>query len=249
MGELAKSILGKAHATNPYDGFDASKYPIDLQGTGATPMLQKVFDAINPRVIVEVGTWKGASAVFFAQLLKDRGIDGVVICVDTWLGGFHSMSIRENKPGWQEGWEIEKYYHHGYPTLYYQFLANVVHKGLQDYIVPVPNTSQIAARWLHSQRIGADVIYVDGSHDEDDVYRDLVDYWKVLNLNGIMCGDDFTSFWYGVICAVNRFARENDVTPQVIAPTWALQKTLKFDQQLVLGLARQEIAQAMKNKG
>ena len=171
-------------------------------------------------MIVEVGTWKSASAVFFAQLMKDRGIDGAVICVDTWLGGFHSMPIRENKPNIEPGWEIEKYYKNGYPTLYYQFLANVVRKGLADYVVPIANTSVIAARWLAHHRIGADVIYVDGSHDEDDVYRDLLEYWKLLNYNGVICGDDFKACWYGVIAAVNRFAREHDLVPQVNEPTW-----------------------------
>ena len=64
--------------------------------------------------------------------------------------------------------------------LYYQFLANICHKGVQDWIVPIPTTSTIGARWLEYHKLQADLVYVDASHDEDDVYDDLKNYWKVL---------------------------------------------------------------------
>jgi hypothetical protein len=74
--------------------------------------------------------------------------------------------------------QIKKYWKHGYSTLYYQFLANVMHEGLPDYIVPVPTTSAICARWLQAQNLVSDIAYIDASHDEDDVYDDMKGYWK-----------------------------------------------------------------------
>ncbi len=35
-----------------------------------------------------------------------------------------------------------------------------------------------------------DLIYIDANHDYEYVLRDLENYWKVLNVNGLLCGDD-----------------------------------------------------------
>jgi hypothetical protein len=97
--------------------------------------MKQVFDATNPKLIVEVGSWKGKSAVWWAEQMREKGIDGAVICIDTWLGGLDHIT-RPRGPGW----EIDKYFKHGYSTLYYQFLANIISKGVQDWIVPIPTT-------------------------------------------------------------------------------------------------------------
>src|SRR5262249_37008118 len=144
--------------------------------------------------------------------------DAAVICVDTWLGSI------EHWQGCVRGWDIRPYLKHGYPALYYQFLANVLHSKCEDLIVPVPNTSTNAARWLHRQQVTADLVYIDGSHEEDDVYQDLCNYWKLLRPGGVLVGDDWHAFWFGVICAVNRFVRERDLPLQVVGQKWLLQK-------------------------
>ena len=116
---------------------------------------------------------------------------------------------------------------HGYPTVYYQFLANVLYAGLQDYIVPLPNTSGIAARFLEKLKIQADLIYIDGSHDEEDVYADLASYWKLLRPTGVLIGDDWGAgqMEFGVICAVNRFmTKERQLKVQVWDNKWFVQK-------------------------
>jgi hypothetical protein len=242
MGAFAEDILGRIHPVNPYNGFDFRSHKKDLQGGGGTEILTQVFQALKPRLIVEVGSWKGASAVFWAQLMRQHGIDGAVVCIDTWLGGLDHLT-RPKGPDWQ----LKPYYKNGYPTLYYQFLANIMHEGLQDLIVPVATTSAIGARWLATQNLQPDVVYIDASHDEDDVYQDLVGYWKQLKIGGIACGDDFSPAWYGVIAAVNRFSREQDVQLQFGGISWVLQKSLPAEQQLVLNLVEQSLT-AMRNE-
>jgi hypothetical protein len=121
-------------------------------------------------------------------------------------------------------WDIRPYLKNGYPALYQQFLANVLHRGCADMIVPVPNTSAITARLLHRRGVVADLVYIDGSHDEEDVYQDLSAYWNLLRPGGVLCGDDWHAFWYGVICAVNRFAREHELPVQVTGQKWLLRK-------------------------
>ncbi len=236
MPAFAQSIRNLFHKVDPYEGFDASAYPLDLQGGGGTPVMQQVFQAAKPKLIVEVGSWKGRSAVWWAEQMRDAQIDGAVICIDTWLGGLDHITRPKGAD-----WKIDKYFKHGYSTLYYQFLANICAKGVQDWIVPIPTTSNIGARWLQHHNLMADLIYVDASHDEDDVYDDLRNYWKALKNGAFMCGDDWAVAWHGVICAVNRFSRENNLRLQIGGNTWVLQKTLAAEQQLVLNVVMEEL--------
>src|SRR5437868_5242522 len=114
MPQLASEVLRRAHPVNPYEGFPFQTYAKDIAGSGGHELLRSAFDNVKPRIIVEVGSWKGASALFWADLFRKNNIDGVVICIDTWLGGLEQ--INDTAPGWQ----IRPYYKHGYPTLYYQ---------------------------------------------------------------------------------------------------------------------------------
>ena len=208
--------------SDPYQGFPVEKYELDLQGWNAHPVIfDRLIAETQPHVVIEVGTWKGVSAILFADALKRQNLTGRVICVDTWLGALEFWT--------NEMPDLDRYAAlalcHGYPQVYYQFLANVILSGHRDAIIPLPNTSQIAARFLRRHAIHAELIYIDASHDERDVYADLVDYWQLLNPNGIMFGDDFGNKDFpGVRSAVERFARERSLMLNVIGGWyWLLQ--------------------------
>jgi hypothetical protein len=85
--------------------------------------------------------------------------------------------------------------------VYYQFLANIVQADLQDVIIPFPQTSPIAARWLSQFGVRADLIYIDGSHDEPDVRCDLESYRPLVADGGCLFGDDIN--WDSVRRAVD----------------------------------------------
>jgi predicted O-methyltransferase YrrM len=108
--------------------------------------------------------------------------------------------------------------------LYFQFLANVMHAGMHEFIVPFPNTSAIAARWLLKHEIQADLVYIDASHDEADVYNDMVDYWKTLRPGGVMFGDDWSPYWPGVVNAATRFSSERGLALHTEDVNWLLIK-------------------------
>lgn len=218
MSEFGKNLIERFYKISPYQDFDPTTYSPDIQGWGSYhPLFQEIIHSTKPQLILEVGTWKGASAIHMASLLRKENINGAIICIDTWLGGIENLSDDKISG-------INQLNHHGYPTLYYQFLANVIHSKVEDYIIPLPNTSNIIAKYLKSSSIQADFIYIDGSHDEDDVYTDLNNYWQLLKPGGIMMGDDWYTGWYSVICAVNRFAKENQLEIAVTDEKWVLKK-------------------------
>lgn len=202
-------LLKKIYGHNIYGSFNEKKYPLDLQGWGECKDILNYIEKKKPKVIVEVGTWKGNSALKMAELLKKQGTDGdygIVICVDTWLGSDEHWE-RKYKQRWESLTHIN-----GYPSIYYQFLANVKKLELEKFIVPIPNTSSMAARLLKKHNIKADLIYIDGSHHFDEVSADLDNYYfKILKKGGILFGDDYVNQFPGVKDAVDNFVSNNNL--------------------------------------
>ena len=162
----------------------------------------KVIEMVKPSVIIEVGTWVGASAIHMAKECKKRNLSTKIYCVDTWLGAEEFWTRFAHTE------ERSLCLKNGYPTIYYQFLSNVVHEGMQDVILPFPNTSTAGAKYFQFKNIKADLIYVDGSHLEEDVYSDMKNYYPILNDGGIIFGDDYTPYWDSVRRAVSRFCND-----------------------------------------
>lgn len=117
--------------------------------------------------VVEVGSWLGTSTRFMAERLP---IDGKVYAVDTWEGS----KEHRNDPR--------------LPTLFQQFLSNTIHFELTDKIVPIRMHSLEAAVGL---AIAADLIYIDASHETEDVFADVMHWHPHLAQNGLICGDDW----------------------------------------------------------
>ena len=215
-----QSLSSLIHAVDPYKGFDAAAYPNDPSGWGSNShAFEKLISESSPlNLIIEVGTWKGGSAITMASALAEHDKSATILCIDTWLGALEF---------WQNHQDPERYQslklRNGYPSVYYQFLANVCHAGHQRCIVPFPQTSATAALFLRTHGIQGDLIYVDGSHEEEDVYQDLLDYWPLLRTGGTIFGDDYT--WDGVRLAVNRFAGERRINVAFEADKWLLIKT------------------------
>ena len=160
------------------DGFEP--LPLDLQGWNSTaPVFKELVTDVKPLVILEVGSWKGASAIHMAHICKELGLVTKIYCVDTWLGAkeFWTMTTPER----------DLMLKHGYPQVYYQFLSNVIHEGVDEMIVPIPATSSVGASLVPQ----ADLIYIDASHEYEDVKRDIEYYWKRLRKGGVMFGDDY----------------------------------------------------------
>lgn len=195
-------IMKLLHAVDPYDGLTLRDE--DLQGWGGHPDLferviasaaesAKIHRKRTPMTIVEVGTWKGRSAVSMADACKRLGIDAKIVCVDTWLGATEFWTNHEDKKRYKSLGLVN-----GYPTVYYQFLSNVVRHGHKDVIVPFPQTSMNAARFFKKSCVSVDLVYIDASHEFQDVCDDLSSWQELLSDGGVMFGDDYCEHWDGV---------------------------------------------------
>lgn len=199
------SIREKIFDQSPYEGFDETQHPGDLQGWGSDhAIFATVIEQVKPKLIIEVGSWKGRSSINMAKEVKKHNLECEILCVDTWLGS-------------PEHWlkkSIEAYnslkLKNGFPHLYWTFLTNVVREGCSDIITPFPSTSENAAVVLKKLGLKADLIYIDAAHEYDAVLRDLEYFWPLLSDEGVLVGDDYIS-WKGVTRAANEFARRQKV--------------------------------------
>jgi len=188
-----------------YSTMEMSDLSVDLQGWGSThPIFAIVIQAQKPLIVVEVGTWKGASVIHMAKIASKLGLATKFICVDTWLGSNVTLWISD---------EYRKMLmlRHGYPTMFRQFIRNITGEGVADSVFPLPMTSSAAYHLLKRLSVFPDVTYIDAGHEEEEVYRDLALYYDLLKPGGVIFGDDYMQPWPGVIAAVNRFCAEKRV--------------------------------------
>ena len=224
---------------DPYKDFNMSKWDLDRKTNGWSsrlwPQLYRDIvlngtQGIAHPLVIEVGVWKGLSSILMARALRERweklrgsslaGTEafgrGAVWSVDTFAGSMEFWLV-QGKQGRGHAWKAGKVTDrdlrllNGHPTIYWQFMANVLREGLKDYIVPVPMDGSTAAHWFASTCPLADVIHLDAGHEYDAVTSDIQRFWPLLRPGGILLGDDYSRNWPGVVHAANEFAQREGV--------------------------------------
>jgi hypothetical protein len=121
--------------------------------------------------ILEVGSWEGRSAVFFLEYMPRSRIT----CIDT----FNGSPLLRSIPEWNAA----------IPHCQRRFDSNLApYRGRLEKIC---SCSLLALPLLVQSARHFDVIYIDGSHDQDDVLVDSIMSWRLLNKNGILIWDDY----------------------------------------------------------
>jgi predicted O-methyltransferase YrrM len=164
-------------------------------------VFDRLIETVRPRLIVEVGTWMGHSAIHMSKSAARFEPGALTICVDTWLGSSEHY-FNDKHLGYLA-------LRNGRPTFYDNFLSNVAFHGLQDRILPLSIASRAGFEILQQLNLKADLIYIDAGHGYDDVRGDLRDYRKLLSASGVIFGDDY--FYPPVKRAVDDYARNHDL--------------------------------------
>ncbi len=218
MTAKAAELMQAIHGGNVFAGY-GSLLPLDLKGwNSAHEAFVDIISRTRPSVAFDVGVWKGGSAIFMANLLREHGNTGAVVAIDTFLGSTEHW----DRAGPSGNLVMRKY---GRPLLYEQFLTNVLQMGMQDLIVPFPQTSENAAVILSKLGIRAGLIHIDAAHEYDPVMRDIRAYWELVEPAGYLVGDDYIpDAWPGVVRAADEFAQSVNRPLSVVAQKWILQK-------------------------
>lgn len=184
--DVRKTIYGEH---DPYDNLNILMP--DLQGwSESTEEFERCIKEIQPKIIVEVGTWKGWSAFKMVEICKKYYDDFQIVCVDTWLGSVEHWLLEFEKEGVHIN-NVKDSLKNGRCQLYEQFLSNVVHMGMTKHITPFAIDSINAAYTLYNLKIIPDMIYLDAGHEYQSVKMDLMTYATLLRPGGYLLGDDW----------------------------------------------------------
>lgn len=179
MEKLRKVIYDEY---DPYLGLDV--LAPDMQGWSSnSPVFEEIINELKPKLIIEVGTWKGCSAIHMAKTCLKYYDDFEILCIDTFLGSVEHWV--------DQGGALFNGIKNGRPMIYEQFLSNVRHAKLEQYITPLPIDSINGSEILKKIGVQADLIYIDAAHDYVSVRLDVSNYGDCLRNGGYMLGDDW----------------------------------------------------------
>jgi len=214
--EEIASALGLADA---WDGY-LPEFDLDLQGWNSeSDAFDLVYSRLEPRIMVDVGVWKGGSTAALARKASRSGRGGYVVAVDTFLGSpEHWLATTHGD------FRADLRFHHGMPRLYWQFMSNVCLLNLQDHVVPFAQTSTNAAQILDRLGFLADLIHVDAGHDAASLRQDLEAWWPLLRPGGVLIVDDYVDQWPSVRATTDEFARSLSLEASIITPKAVLFK-------------------------
>tara|TARA_B100001057_G_scaffold498338_1_gene605023 strand:- start:67 stop:792 length:726 start_codon:yes stop_codon:yes gene_type:complete len=154
------------------------------------------FKIIDKKIsILEIGSYEGLSTVFFLSILKNSKI----YCVDPFI------DFEENKD--KDFNKVLKNFKHN--TQKFESRIRLSKSTSDDFFL-----QEIDERF--------DLIYIDGNHHADNVYKDSINSFKLLNKKGLMIFDDFLWDYYdeinlNPIGGVKRFLYENFFKVKIVS--------------------------------
>lgn len=129
---------------------------------------------------VEIGVWKGGSTAYMGVEIFNSGKKIQYDAIDTFEGS-------------KEHGVVVGLYEEAYNNLKPLIDANVVNL--------IKAHSQDVVSKYEDESL--DFCFIDGSHEYEDVKKDIQAYLKKVKKGGILAGHDYDSLWDGVIKAVD----------------------------------------------
>lgn len=145
--------------------------------------IAKLQELAKDKVCLEIGTWKGATAVAMGQVAKQ------VITIDTHKGDIHT----------------------GPADTYNIFMYNLKDAGLEDRVLVMVGESKDILPQLGINAF--DLIFIDATHTYDAVMLDSTLSYPLLKENGIMVWHDYdeNNLGHTLTGAIDRFTQEHNM--------------------------------------
>jgi len=125
----------------------------------------------DKKIILELGSWLGKSTRWFLDNSKAANI----LCVDTWKGSIEHQT--------KKGIDVKL------PNLLDTFVVNCW--NYRHKILYFQKDTISGMKEIHDLKIMPDFIYVDASHQYEDVLNDLQTAYDLFP-NALICGDDWS---------------------------------------------------------
>lgn len=133
--------------------------------------------------IAEIGVYQGRGTSMWNTILINDGVEYEYRAIDHFEGSVeHNKSIN-----------------------YYERTLNNLSPILENVTI-IKNDSVLESKNYDNEYF--DIVYIDASHEYEYVIEDIKHWLPKVKKGGILCGDDYTSGWPGVMKAVNEFFGE-----------------------------------------
>ena len=116
--------------------------------------------------IVEIGCWKGRSTKALAMATK-----GIVFAVDNWYG-------EDDVPGDRD------------LLLFTEFSNNLAQETLENKVYYNYKNNDVDSFFADTHPHSFDMIFIDGGHDYESVFRDCTYAFEFIEPGGLVCGHD-----------------------------------------------------------
>ena len=150
-------------------------------------------------IIVELGTFLGASTCYFAQKIKEKNVKVTYYACDI----FEAPKV-DHIP--EEYWG----------DFYQKFLENLVKQDVNTIVTPVCRNSLDFADFFNDGAVS--FIYIDDNHEVEHVYKEMNLWYPKLRKEGVMAGHDYNA----VKDAVIRFCDERGLSYFRTGGSWTL---------------------------
>lgn len=144
-------------------------------------MVQKFDNAI----FVEIGTWKGKSAVYMAESIKQSRKKIKFYTIDTF----------KDFAGYNEDKDVKA------GTVFQLYLKNI--ESVKDYVETLVGDSKDLYNNFQDETI--DFLFLDGDHTYKGVKKDLELWFSKVKKRGIIAGHDYNEATCGVKQAVDEY--------------------------------------------
>lgn len=161
-----------------------------IRGFMPTVEQQRYMDMLGSTCLTgcEIGTHYGLSAGIVGLAMKRAGLGGFYFCVDPWNG------VNPTQP------------EDTFPV----FVGHLHRLEIVPHIVALRGRS-LDRDILQVVPDDLDFVYVDGDHDEEPAYQDIVTYAKKLRRGGTMLVHDINNDGFGVAAAVRRAIKDGAI--------------------------------------
>jgi hypothetical protein len=192
--------------TDKFPGIDKTIHRDWRAVSPQTHILEILFARGPPKMMVELGVFRGGTTFILADLLREKGFASTfVVSIDSWLNDFcfsqsHLIDNATKKPAYYCNYESAM----GGSLMFHNFVQGIYEKNHTSRVIPFPSSTTNAAATFYVHGWTPDAIFVDASHSFADLTLDLELWWGTLACGGVMYGDDY--LLVGVTQAVNLFA-------------------------------------------
>ena len=143
-----------------------------------------VVDRFDNCTFAELGSFKGKSALFMAEAIKEANKNINLLCVDLWPSPEECKKFTEFGAG--QG-EEEKIIGKSGVSLMQEFIDNT--SEYRDTIFPLRNFTTYTADLFPDKHFK--FIFVDAGHSKEQVMNDLKVWYPKLDDDGVIAGHDY----------------------------------------------------------